>query len=221
MAVKTLPKLISALRFRLGNKKGFDDDFLREIQFAQERLEDDPTLEYWFLTKMASIIVISGVAELVLPTNFIREFDSILPFLQLNGKVIRLVRADFEDAKLHFQNAVGQPTHYSEYDEKLVLFPTPDKGYILEYTYLAREEELVPTTNESNAWTRNAFQMLLNKTGIALAQSFRDKEALANFTADFQAAFSELMTRITQREEVNFHQSRGGDRDALGNRNNG
>lgn len=220
MAVNTLTNLISALRFRLGNKTGREADFLREVQFAQQRLEDDPTLEYWFLVKLATLNVISGDRDVAVPLDFIREYDGIVPLLNVNSKQLALPRADFEEAVLSFQDAVGQPQCYAMYDERFVLFPIPDKAYTIDYNYLAREEDLVLTTNESNAWTKHAFQMLLNKAGIALAQSFRDKDALANFTADFQAAFSELLTRITQREEVNFHQSRGGDRDALRNRYN-
>lgn len=213
--MSTLTNMLAALRFRLGNKKGFEADFLREIRFAQKRLEEDPTIRYWFLLQFSSIVLTPGQNSIQFPDGFIREYDDVLPTISINGEDVELDRVDLDEAKEMFGTATGVPQVYVMVDNLLQVYPKPDAAYVVTFPYMKREPTLGDSVEE-NAWTVEAEQVLLNKAGIALAQGFRDKDALANFTNDFQTAFAELMTRVVQREESNmYRQRRPGD--ALGN----
>lgn len=205
--MSTLTNVLAALRFRLGNKKGFEADFLREIQFAQKRLEEDPTVRYWFLLNFASIVLNVGDNNIPFPAGFLREYDDVLPTITVDGVEAELERLDLEEARERFGNAVGVPQAYVMVDSLLQVYPKPDSPYIVKFPYMKREAALGGEV-ESNAWTVEAEQVLMNKAGIALSQGFRDKEALANFTNDYQVAFAELMTRVVQREESNMIRQR-------------
>lgn len=212
--MSTLANIESALRFRLGNKKGFEADFLREIRFAQKRLEEDPTIRYWFLLQFSSIVLTPGQHTIPFPEGFLREYDDLLPYYEEDGVRIDLNRVDLDDAQHMFGTWSGAPQVYIMIDNLLQIYPKPDKAYTIIFPHMKREPTLGDGVLE-NEWTREAEQVLLNKAGIALAQGFRDMEALQNFTNDFQAAFRELIIRVTQREESNMvRQRRAGD--ALG-----
>jgi hypothetical protein len=218
--MNTLTDMIAALRFRLGNKKGIDADILREIQFAQTRLQEDPTIEYWFLLNLSTIVLPEGQAEIPFPDGFIRESEGNLPYIDLGTSFPELEKMTMSHARNCFGAGVGMPRAYSLGDNVLQVYPIPDKQYNLRFSYIRQEPVL--TTDPvmgTNAWTTEAMQMLLNKAGIPLAQALRDKDALAAFTNDFNVAFAEMMTRVVQREEANFDHQRGGHDDALRNRN--
>lgn len=214
-----LTEMIAALRFRLGNKKGIDGEILREIQFAQSRLEEDPTIPYWFLVQFSSIILPEGGQDVAFPAGFIREYDGVLPAIVIDGKYTELTRYHLDQARGEFGTAVGQPLVYVIIDSVFKVYPTPDKEYILDFPHVRSEGKLsnIDPVLEDNAWTANATQMLMNKAGIAIAQALRDKDALGNFTNDFNVAFAEMMSRVVAREESNLCHQRGGHTNALGN----
>ena len=203
-----LTEMIAALRFRLGNRKGLDSDIIREINFAQERLESDPTIPYWFLVKKSTISFTGGDAQVQFPPDFIREYDQVLPKLVVGDQLIPLVRMDEDDAIDLFGGGKGQPQAYVIIDGEFTLYPTPLEDGQFIFRYVMKEPKLEVGVVEENAWTLNASQMLMNKAGIALAQALRDQDALATFTNDFSVAYSEMMTRVVAREEANFDRAR-------------
>lgn len=212
----TLTEMVAALRFRLGNKTGIDADITREINFAQERLEEDPTIAYWFLLRFSTLLLLADAKEVTLPPTFLREYDGIRPAIFKDDEFQPLDRMTVEDARKEFGTSTGQPLAYAFADSFIKLYPTPDVDYTLDFPFMSSLEKLVDPSVPTNEWTDNATQMLMNKAGIALAQALRDKDALANFTNDFNVAFAEMMSRVVEREESNFDHQRGGHQDALG-----
>lgn len=213
-----LTEMIIAIRFRLGNKKGIDADIIREINFAQTRLEEDPTIPYWFLVNFNSIVLTVDVKDVPFPTLFLREYDGVLPSLLIEDEYIPLERLDLSEARARYGLTTGQPRAYVIVDNLFQVFPTPDKQYILDFPNIQSQEILADPTTLTNSWTKDAAQMLMNKAGIALSQALRDKDALANFTNDFNVAFAEMTTRVIAREDANMDHQRGGHDDALGSR---
>jgi hypothetical protein len=210
-----ITEILAAIRFRLGNKKGFDNDILREINYAQQRLEDDPTIDYWFLVRFGAFSLTAGDNIVTIPSDFVREYDGYPPYLTLNERVVHLDKMDLPDAQIVYGDSTGVPEAYTVVDGEVKVYPKPDQNYVLTFPYVGRETTLDGVSVLENGWTKNATQVLLNKAGIALAQAFRDQDALANFTADYQVAFSELMTRVVAREEANMARERGGRTDAF------
>ncbi len=210
-----LTEMIAALRFRLGNKKGLDADILREINFAQERLEKEPTLDYWFLVNFSTILLTQGDNNIPFPTGYLREYDDHLPSLIVSGGYVPLLRLSLEDARAEFGTASGAPRAYTIVDGLFKVFPTPDKEYQMDLPFIKAQPILTEVVVE-NEWTLEASQILMNKAGIALSQALRDQEALANFTNDFNVAFGEMASRVVQREEANMDRQRGGYADAIG-----
>jgi len=212
MAVKTLTSLISAIAFRLGNRKGFDQKILFELQFAQQRLEEDPTIQFWFLSETTELELKANEPFVDLPSDFLREYDTFEPYYIEGGETTFLKRLMLDEALRLFADAVGPPQAYVlGDDDRLQIFPTPDQDRTITYKYVQEQPELtLEPLVDTNVWTQNASQLLMNKAGIALTQGTQNKNALANFTNDFQTSWAELIARAVEREESNMDQQRGG-----------
>lgn len=103
------------------------------------------------------------------------------------------------------------PTFYSLIGRYIaVLPPALTDGYI-SLSYIAKEPILTTEGTSpvlENQWTKEAFALLMCKAGIALAQAIQHKEALSNFVADYNSAYSEAFTESFARADINFSQVR-------------
>lgn len=201
----TLTEMISMIQFRLGNRKDLATQIEREIQLAQIRLEDSPDLEPWFLVQQdETIAVTSGVQDITLPAGFLRMSEEEQPQILVDGIWQPLRRIQNDDGLSNFQGATGTPTRFTMFGDTFRLWPSPDKAYTVRLTYAARETSLDTTTpTDTNAWTENAFDVLMNKALIILAGTLQNKSALEMASSDFSSAYAGLQTQIVQREDAN------------------
>ena len=209
--------MIAQLSFRFGNRAGIEAEALREIKLAQERLTNDPSMEFWFMHVAIEIQVTAGQASVnvefaVDPSqDFVREVEGHpLLIRSSEGTLDKIERVNYEDGLRQFGEASGTPLAYSFYGRQYTFFPTPDvlTSFELFYAFKPLALSVEEPTILENEFTVNAYSLLMNKAGIAMAQAYRDKDGLANFTADYNAAFAEIMRQIVQYEESNFDQTR-------------
>lgn len=208
----TLQDMLAMIAFRLGNRKGMEATILREVQLAQSRLEKDPKVDWWFLQKQSNFPIGPSIPAPQLPADYERLVDQTVPLLldQTQLPLSKLVRAYQEDALLEMGN-FSAPTFYSLIGRYIaVLPPALTDGYI-SLSYIAKEPILTTEGTSpvlENQWTKEAFALLMCKAGIALAQAIQHKEALSNFVADYNSAYSEAFTESFARADINFSQVR-------------
>lgn len=200
----TLTEMISMIQFRLGRRKDLATEIEREIQLAQKRLEDDPRLEPWFLVRRNSAVAVTAGANAVpLPSDFIRFSEEQAPLISVDGAWNFLARKSGDDIISSYQGGTGTPTAWNMYGTAMEVWPTPDVDYTVRLTYHGSEPVLDTITPvDSNAWTVEAFDLLMNKALLMLAQSLGNERVYKNATNDFNTALAALQTQIVQREEA-------------------
>lgn len=201
-----LSNLYTQISFRLGNRKGMEPQILAELNLAQLRLERDPSVDWWFLLKRVTLDVEEGVSSIILPADYIRLAEQSVPLLcSTEGAALgKLARAYHEDAVLA---DVAAPAYYVLEGDSLKVYPSPSMPYKLDIQYVAKEPALSDSVLE-NQWTSFAYALLMCKAGIALSQGIQFKEALANFSADFAAAYKEAFVETVARSDLTFSQVR-------------
>lgn len=208
----TIQDMLSMIAFRLGNRKGMEQTILREVQLAQSRLEKDPKVDWWFLQKQSNFPIGPTIPAPQLPADYERLVDQTVPLLLNQDQIAlsKLVRAYQEDALLDMGN-VSAPTYYSLVGRYIAVLPPAVVDGFISLTYIAREPILtIDGTSPvlENQWTKEAFALLMCKAGIAIAQAIQHKDALGNFVADYNSAYSEAFTESFARSDINFSQVR-------------
>jgi hypothetical protein len=208
----TIQDMLEMIAFRLGNRKGMENQILREVQLAQSRLEKDPKVDWWFLQKQSNFTIGPSVPFPQLPADYERLVDQTVLLLSVVGQsnYKKLARAYQEDALVDM-GSHSDPTYYSLIGKVVAVFPPATVDYTIGLTYIAREPLLstaVDAPISENQWTKEAFALLMCKAGIALAQALQNKDALGNFVADYNAAYSEAFTESFARSDINFSQVR-------------
>lgn len=179
---------------------------LAEINLAQLRLERDPSTDWWFLLKRVSLPLAAGSSDVQLPADYIRIAEQSIPVLyQKDGTALgKLARAYQEDAVLA---DTDHPAYYVLENDTFKVYPIPTQDYDVNIQYVAKDVELSDTAT-TNLWMDFAYSLLMNKAGIALAQGIQHKDALANFSADFAAAYKEAFIESVARSDLTFSQVR-------------
>lgn len=148
----------------------------------------------------------------VLPADFERLVDQTVPLFLNQDKSLatKLARAYPEDAQIAGSD-FSSPTFYALVGRTVELYPAPMEDSWISLVYIAREPTFViegASLVLENQWTKEAFALLMCKAGIALAQALQHKDALSNFVADYNAAYSEAFTETFARADILFSQVR-------------
>lgn len=206
----TVTDMIEMLKFRLGNRKGMDEEvILREIQLAQSRLEDDPRLDYSFLIAVTTLPVIVGTGRVSLPVDFNRLLSYKEPlFVSPDGFYCSLPRVYEEPALVSVGAGRGTPQGFVHYSDVFQLYPTASVEGAVRLPYLRHDAPLGLLSATENAWTKNAFAVLMGRAGISLAQALQS-EALGSFVSDYNVAYQELSIQTTAKEDALFNLARG------------
>lgn len=164
------------------------------------------------MQKKSDFAVAPSTPNPVLPADYERLVDQTVPLLLNQDKTlaIKLARAYPEDAFVDGP-AYANPTFFALVGRTIELYPAPITDGWLSIVYISREPTFVLDGTSpvlENQWTREAFTLLMCKAGIALAQALQAGDALSNFVADYNAAYSETFTESFARSDINFSQVR-------------
>lgn len=163
-------------------------------------------MDWWFLVNRATIDLPAGISQVSLPVDFIRIAEQSIPLLlDETGKPLgKLARAYYEDAVVC---PPDETAYYVLEGDLMWVYPAPTMPRKLQIQYVKKDAELSATVL-SNQWTARAYQLLMCKAGIALAQALQAKDALENFSADYAASYSECFKETVARSDLTFSQSR-------------
>lgn len=180
---------------------------LLELQAAQLRLEEAPTLPDFLITEESSQVVIEGEARVAIPDDFIREVESDAMQVE-NTEVVPSTKTtltkDFYDAiRYRYASDVEMPRKYALSGGYFRLRPVPNKGtYLLWMTYYAHD--VLVTLNDANRWLTYNPDLLMSEAGVVVATSLGNEKALSLFSNLRAEAMKLLAVNTIAREMANF-----------------
>lgn len=202
----TSSDLISLINARLGFRTDRADYILQEAKVAQYALERDVKVNPWFLWRAADICVKEDCVNLTLPPGFLRLCEFNNPLFQPVGQTgaITLSRG-FADDVYAKELGNGCPTAFSLQAKNLRLNRKANGMLRLFYmTYNAPLGQGV----EANLWTEHAFDLLLAKTGMAVAASIQNEAALTRFSGDYAEALRAFKAACVAYEDYQHEMTR-------------
>ena len=198
--------LVKLLQTRLGFRTDLQDVIAVEVKLAQYELEKMVTQNPWFLWRAADVCVDTSCLSLALPLGFLRLCEFNNPLFHAEGAPCgyQLTRA-FADSTYSVDSGVAPIETYTLQNKSLRLNARA-KGK-LRLFYITSSAKLSDAVQQ-NLWTEHAFDLLLNKTGIQLAATLRDQEALDMFSRNYAIALSNFQKECVAYEDTGFEQTR-------------
>lgn len=196
-------ELISLIKSRIGFRTDLDEYIMQECQLAQYMLEKDVRLTPWFLWRAADICVRDTCLDLAVPVGFLRMCEYNDPLFQCEGVsgAITLNRA-FADDVFAKELAVAAPSSYTLQASNIRL--NRKANGILRIFYFSTCPKLSLSVSE-NYWTEHAFDLLLNKTGMAVAATIQNESAMAFFAAQHRDSYNAFADECTSRDDVGYN----------------
>lgn len=202
---------VDTLIFRLGRSSrvstAFRAQVLSELQTAQRRLEDDPSLPWFLLTDRSHHLLTQYEERVRLPSDFVRENEEDELRIKVSGEAdtsyTALQKDHWDSVPLPFRPGVyGRPKYFTIWGEYLILSPAPDRNdYQIQMTYWKRDNLFSLT--EENLWLRYAPDFLMAEAGITIALAIGNQSALQLFTSQRVQMKTLLHNQTIARQETN------------------
>ena len=184
----TRDQAVRRIKNLLGFRKDLDDEAVAALQETQEDAENgELSFIPWFLKEIARDTLLAGDNIVLLPTDFIREYEHerFAFFIVGYGAAVKVPYFASDGVGSFRDNRIG---YYI--DENLTVANLPgNKAYVLdttftedipvEYLYYKNDVELTEG-NIENLWLRHASKWMIGKAGIKLA-GVRNPNALNAF----------------------------------------
>lgn len=196
----TRSEAVSAIQRRLGMRTNLDTDIATEIQLAQTVLESEVELPWFLLAKDSSLVTVAETAEVAYPSDFLRLSDGGLwlkdgtEYTQLDKDSFQAIHGDSD------LEGSGTPSYFAELGLNFTLFKTPDAIYNLTLYYYAAATVL--SSDITNAWLTYAPDLLISFTGMRMAESIRDKDAMGIFSSEYGKAFTRYIKSLVAHDEA-------------------
>ena len=202
------------------------------LQDMQDELERGATLPEFLLQEDQTFTIVPpnpAVAtpqEYALPTGFIKEADELdggqLRFQQTApGPSLYVEKMDLKEAELRFFSRTdvfwddsveivsptttftpGTPMVYVLRKSTVRIYPGPDKTYNLVWSWYKHALALTGANVTNNEWLTNTPWLLIGKTGLHMAMSLRDADAITYFQKMYDDASKTGLARLIERERA-------------------
>lgn len=202
----TLTEMLSIARFRLGNKRNFDEQLVAEIKMAQNGLERDPKLNLWFLFRSFTFQSYIGERTYPMPNDFVKMAEMYQPYFQNpEGAVFDIKR---KPAHLVFRpTTTGSPEYYGMEGQMFVTDKNADGVYRI--FYYGSDVELISSVQEENNWTRLAPNVLVLRAVMNIAKTVRDMDLFTLTKAEYDVEYRNLSDMCVAQEDYGYDISRG------------
>jgi len=199
-------QLVAIIQTRCGFHDKLADVIAAEVQLAQYELEHDVTFNPWFLWRAADVCVDETCLNITLPVGFLRLCEFNNPLFQKQGchQAYPLNRGFADDVYAHNMPA-GVPYAFT-LQAGFIRLDKRDTG-LLRLFYISTNAKLSAAV-QKNLWTENAFNLLLNKTGLAVAQTIQDASAVSRFSDGLTIAYSSFKKECVAYEDFGREQLR-------------
>lgn len=192
----TLEKALALIALKCGNRdiEEMVEYAIPHMQLAQARLEADPFLP-WFLKEEVVGEVEDGAV--MLPADFLKldhgsGIWKVEPFEELCLRPMK-------EALTKYGLGTGEAQEVVLQASKLVLFPKPEDGLNVLYTYFRRAgflEELADT----NLWLQHAPWYITAVAGLEVAEDLEFKAGVQFFTGKVEESRELLFRQNVERE---------------------
>lgn len=180
---------VNLIALRLGKRTDLNDQIIAEMQLVQEVLERGELMPFFLLSEMATTSTTAEDERLVLPGDFLQEFEEgALWYQDEDEQWYPLQRAALEEIKGAFDvdSSTGYPQYYSLMDNYFRLAPVPDAAYVIKMVYYAQDTVLA--TNIENNWLKYATEWFITEVGVRVAAYIQNDKMVNVFTQNVQAA---------------------------------
>jgi hypothetical protein len=191
---------VARVKQSLGFKLNLDEEIVQAMIEAQQDLERSSELPFFLRKTFINFLTVGGQRTLPAPTDFIREWDDD-QLVALNGLEESPVFKDQEGLlRVRYPSGMkGLPRAYARVNKEYHFYPIPDKRYVLDGTYYAKDVEL--TTNVENKWLKELPHIIIARAGLTVAGGLRDQAGLATFGA-LNEIMTEKLYRMTASDDM-------------------
>lgn len=210
----TRDEAVALIARRLGNRTDLDSSIVSEMQLAQMELEEDSELRpWWLLSEMASTTTADEEMRILLPDDFLAEYENGALWLYTatadsDKRWTGLDKKFLDDAIQTYDDEPGEPEVYARAGNYFRVFPLPDDEYTVKMLYYKKGTEL--TTDITNVWLTHAADLLMGKTGMAMAGYIGNKMSFGLFEAMMVRGRERLIKSIVSDEMKGMELTMGG-----------
>lgn len=174
---------VARIQDRLGFTTALADKAQRALFDTQEELEHDDALPWFLIEEMSEIQTQIGEERIVVPSNFLREYDPSALYLYIpelageENEWKELKKQDISFLRKRYPGE-GPPQGYALVNQYFRLRPTPDDTYTIKQIYYKQDAKL--TSNIENLWLKHASELMIGRAGAKLTGT-RDRDAISEF----------------------------------------
>lgn len=205
----TLTEMIERVASDLGSRSGITDRIVKEIQFAQVKLEASEQLP-WFLINYLDTSWLANDNEYALPATLIRGIEDIPLFWRKDptatdpNKMVPLASGPYaalaSDPDL---SVAGTPEWYAIQGSNYYIWPIPDIAYNARLIGYIKAATLTLSA-ETNLWSTHCPDLLIAEAGYKLGKALRDQPATQLFNNDRGEAAKRLWASDTAHRSSGF-----------------
>lgn len=208
---------VALIKQGLGFRSDLDAEIVTQMRFQQEEiLEQGATLPWFLLSAVASLATVADTETIALPSDFLLEYEEAALWFfdttQVDDEQWVVMSKTFIDetktsATATWTDSDVKPT-YSIVNKLIYLSPIPDAVFALRIIYYAQDTQL--TSNITNLWLTHAADLLIAKTGLALAEDIENDKAALKFENRLQRADARLGAENEVRQHTQMRYVMGG-----------
>jgi len=216
-----LQRAVNIIKRQCGFRQTGDATIIEIIQDAQEQIETTYPVEPlpWFLlTERSSVSSPPDEERILLPTDFMLEYEEDALWLQLpdggekllnkydaddlRQTVSRMTTAELASNRTSFKFAYALTGDYFR------IFPTPDLSYTYKMIYY-QKQELMDDGLDENRWLKYAPWVLIGMAGENYAHAIRDATAMQYFQQKKGSALQSITDHTLARQLANRRMAMG------------
>jgi len=165
---------ITIIQRGLGFRSDLSDEIISALQEAQRTFELGRSLPWFLKEEDQTLTATSGIADIALPTGFLREVDGECLHYTDSSTGERNFLEKFIDLnrlKQTLDNSTvdpGKPTAYYLRKASVAIYPERDASYSLTWSYYKSADAL--TSDIENAWLAYAPEAMIGFAGMSVCE---------------------------------------------------
>lgn len=174
------------------------------LQFLNNRQDQISNFDnFSFMEKDTTTATVDGTQSYALPTDY---KDELLVYLVSGTTKKQLTKWVGSEAEKNFSQTTqeGEPYAYWVWDDKVWLYPIPDKVYTLTYRYYQYLTDLTDAATEENELCSRWSDLLINGATSDAFHYFLMQDKAAEWETKWSSEFAKLVRRQGKKRYTNY-----------------